>query len=257
MNRLKAYIVDDEPLAVTRLENLLAQLESVEVVGHASDPAVALKFLLSNAVDLLFLDIQMPGMSGFDLLSKLEKEPPVIFTTAFGDYALKAFEVNSIDYLLKPIGFAQLKRAVDKIKQFRNSDITTSRLESMLANLAAEISPPQTGPPSRIGTRIGDRIKYIELNKITRFFSEDKLTFAATAEGKNHIVDYTITELERRLSAGDFVRIHRSTLVNLRFVNELHRWFGGKMLIRMNDQNRTELKVAREKTAILKQRLGL
>src|SRR5437763_10964622 len=183
MNRLKAYIVDDEPLAVTRLENLLAQLESVEVVGHASDPAVALKFLLSNAVDLLFLDIQMPGMSGFDLLSKLEKEPPVIFTTAFGDYALKAFEVNSIDYLLKPIGFAQLKRAVDKIKQFRNSDITTSRLESMLANLAAEISPPQICPPSRIGTRIGDRIKYVELTKITRFCSQDKLNYAGTADG--------------------------------------------------------------------------
>src|SRR5439155_13083613 len=114
-----AYIVDDEPLAVRRLENLLQELESIEVVGTAIDPAVALKFLLNNSVDLLFLDIQMPGMTGFDLLSKLEKQPPVIFTTAFDDYALKAFEVNSIDYLLKPINLRQLKRAVDKSTQFR------------------------------------------------------------------------------------------------------------------------------------------
>ncbi len=255
---LRAYILDDEALAVTRLKKLLATIHSIRVVGSTTDPAKALKFLQSKSVDVLFLDIQMPGMNGFELLSRLPNQPLVIFTTAYDEYALKAFEVNSIDYLLKPIDTRQLDRAITKVARLHNSpgDVTR-QVQLLLAKLAEKLPPEPLELPRRIGTRIGDRIQYIEIDKITHFFSEDKLTFAATAEGKNYIVDHTITELEQKLAAGDFVRISRSTLVNLQFVDELHRWFGGKLLIRIRDKNRTEISVPREKTAMLKQRLGL
>ena len=111
---LRAYLVDDEPLAVERLTRLLAKFPNLAIAGNSTDPAEALAFLRSPAgsgIDVLFLDIQMPGMNGFELLSRLETQPFVIFTTAFDEYALRAFEVNSIDYLLKPIDAEHLARA--------------------------------------------------------------------------------------------------------------------------------------------------
>jgi two-component system LytT family response regulator len=258
---LRAYLVDDELLALKRLAKLLEATNLVEIIGRTTDPQTAVSFLSSESVDVLFLDIQMPGMNGFELLTKLPKQPMVIFTTAYDKYALKAFEVNSIDYLLKPIEPLQLDRALNKIAQFRaaaKSLAEHDQFQSLLLKLAEKFSRPAPNEfPNRISSRIGDRILFIDLDKITHFFSEDKLTFAATTEDKKYIVDYTITELERKLNSMDFCRIHRATLVNLRFVNELHRWFGGRMIIRMKDKNQTQLTVARDKTAVLKERLGL
>ena len=116
---LLAYLVDDEPLAIERLQRLLANFEGLRIEGSATDPAQALEFLTGNSIDLLFLDIQMPTMNGFELLSRLPEQPFVIFTTAFDEYALRAFEVNSIDYLLKPIEAEQLGRALTKLKRLR------------------------------------------------------------------------------------------------------------------------------------------
>src|ERR1035437_4084589 len=113
---LRAYLVDDEPLAIERLQRLLANFEGLRIEGSTTDPAQALEFLTGNSIDLLFLDIQMPTMNGFELLSRLPEQPFVIFTTAFDEYALRAFEVNSIDYLLKPIDAEQLARAVRKLE---------------------------------------------------------------------------------------------------------------------------------------------
>ena len=118
----RAYLVDDEPLAIERLTRLLAKSEGIAVVGSASDPAKALDFLAGedgDTIDVLFLDVQMPGMNGFELLSRLPEQPFVIFTTAYDQYALRAFEVNSIDYLLKPIDAEQLARAVRKLERVR------------------------------------------------------------------------------------------------------------------------------------------
>jgi two-component system LytT family response regulator len=258
---LRAYLVDDELLALKRLDKLLVAMPTIEVVGSTTDPAAALKFLEAENVDVLFLDIQMPGMNGFELLSNLRKQPVTIFTTAYNEYALKAFEVNSIDYLLKPVEPQQLERALNKLTNLRNTAKSLGardEFQSLFQKLADRFNSAQKEFPPRISTRIGDRILFLDLDKIAYFFVKDKLTLAATAaENKNYIVDYTIAELEKRLGSKGFFRVHRATLVNLRFVNELHRWFGGRMLIRLNDKNNTKLAVSREKVGILKQQLGL
>jgi Response regulator of the LytR/AlgR family len=257
---LRVYLVDDELLALKRLRKLLSSIEAVEVVGSTTAPETAASFLESENVDVLFLDIQMPGMNGFELLSKLRQQPLVIFTTAYDSYALKAFEVNSIDYLLKPIEPAQLERALKKVQQLRDTAKaleTRAQLQSLMVELADKFPSATSETPNRISTRVGSRILFVDLDKITHFFSEDKLTFAATTETKRYIIDYTLAELEQKFEPKGFVRIHRQTLVNLSYVDELYRWFAGGMRIRIKDKSRTELTVSREQVKILKKRLGL
>jgi two-component system LytT family response regulator len=256
---LRAYLVDDEPLALKRLARMLRARGGVEVVGAATDPAEALEFLTREDVDLLFLDIQMPGMNGFELLARLPKRPLVIFTTAYDKYALQAFEVNSIDYLLKPIEPPQLDRALSKLAALRdsaNSVEVRAQLHRLVSKLAGEFAPAPPESVERITSRVGDRVLFIELERITHFFSEDKLTYAATDE-KRYVVDHTIAELEQRLAVKGFARIHRATLVNLSRVDELYRWFGGRMVVRMKDKARTELTVSRDHVKSLKDKLGL
>lgn len=255
----RAYLVDDEMLALKRLRRLLHATNRIEIVGSTTESSAALKFLLNETVDLLFLDIQMPGMNGFELLAKLAVQPTVIFTTAYDKYALRAFEVNSIDYLLKPIDPEQLERALKKLDLLRESGESLElrrQVQSLITQLADGFTSAPRVTVDRICSRVGDRIIFIELDQITHFFSEDKLTYAAT-ENKNYIVDHTISELEQKLGLKGFVRVHRATLLNLRFVDELHRWFSGRMLIRLKDKNRTELTVSRDHVKSLKGKLDL
>lgn len=256
---LRAYLVDDEPLALKRLSRLLKAAGGVEIVGSATDPGEALKSLAAEPVDVLFLDIQMPGMNGFELLAKLDSRPMVIFTTAHDSYALRAFEVNSIDYLLKPIEPPQLDRALGKLTRLRDMAgalTVDAQFESLVSRLAREFAPPQRDLTERICSRVGDRIVFIELDKVTHFYSKDRLTFAATGS-KKYVVDYTIAELEEKLDSKGFLRVHRATLLNLSLVGELYRWFGGRMIVRLKDKDRTELTVARDQVKTLKERLGL
>jgi two-component system LytT family response regulator len=257
---LRAYLVDDEALALKRLNKLLAATGSVEVVGSTTDQAKAISFLESNKVDVLFLDIQMPGMSGFELLARLETQPVVIFTTAYDRYALKAFAVNSVDYLLKPIEPRQLGRALEKVRRLGETASAIqvrAQIRSLAQSLADDLPSGARHSPDRMSFRVGNRILVIDLDRITHFWSEDKVTFAATDEGAKYIADHSITDLEEKLGSKGFVRIHRSTLVNLAFVEELHRWFGGRMLLRMKDRNQTKLTVSRVQARNLRDRLGL
>ena len=256
---LRAFLVDDEPLALKRLGRLLKAAGGVDIVGSATDPGEALKALSAEPVDVLFLDIQMPGMNGFELLAKLDSQPLVIFTTAHDQYALQAFEVNSIDYLLKPVAPPQLNRALRKITQLRDmagSLTARTQFQSLISRLAREFAPPPRESADRICSRVGDRIVFIELDEVTHFYSKDRLTFAATGS-KKYVVDYTIAELEEKLAPRGFLRVHRATLLNLSLVGELHRWFGGRMIVRLKDKDRTELTVARDQVKTLKEKLGL
>lgn len=255
---LRVYLIDDEALAIRRLIRLLRSRDDTEIIGSSTDPAAAVEFLKAEAVDVVFLDIQMPGMNGFELLAKLPAQPLVIFTTAYDQHALKAFEVNSIDYLLKPIAPDKLDRALRKIASFRDAGQTfelRTQLKSLAAQIASRLAPADVSL-DRLPSRLGDRVVFLELGQITHFFSEDKVTYAVT-ELKNYIIDYSLTELEHKLSRRGFVRIHRASLINLSFVDELHRWFGGRLLVRMKDKRRTELSVARNQVQTLKRRLEL
>jgi two-component system LytT family response regulator len=254
---LRVYLVDDEVLALKRLQRMLSREPNVEIIGTTSDPAEALDFLTNNEIDALFLDIQMPQMTGFELLSKLKKDVPVIFTTAFDQYALIAFEVNSIDYLLKPISEQTLDRALKKLAKLHGTvqgQQETEQLKTFARQVVEGLEKSLKRFPERIASRVGERVIFVDIRHVTHFYAKDKLTFAATAQ-KDYVVDSPITELEQKLDPAHFMRVHRSTLVNLAFIEEVGSGFAGGMLIRLKDGKRTELPVARDRVSNLKRRL--
>jgi two-component system LytT family response regulator len=253
---MRAFVVDDEPLAVKRLERMLRETGRVEVTGTSTDPVDALAALTGHPPDVLFLDIQMPGMNGFEMLGLLDPQPAVVFTTAYNQYALQAFEVNSIDYLLKPIEASHLARALDKLERLRASPAPSPEIKALLEQLSSALRQPAAPEyPQRIASRLGERIQVLETARITHFFARDKLTYAATG-GKNYVVDHTVSELEQKLDPRQWVRIHRATLLNLAWVREVDAWFAGRLLVRLREGG-AELQVARDRVAELKKRLGI
>jgi len=247
---LRGYVVDDERLAVERLNRLLQATGRVQLVGSTIDPEAALAFLRTSDIDLLFLDIQMPGLTGFELLAQLDRDVPVVFTTAYDRYALDAFAVSSVDYLLKPIEAEQLDRCLDKLERFR---APLRDVRALARELAAQLAPGRQ--LERVASRVGERTIVLDVARITHVFSRDKLSFAVV-NGHPHVIDYTLTELEARLDPRRFVRIHRATIVNAAFVQELYPGVDG-VLIRLKDDKATELSVARDRVRELKARLGI
>jgi two-component system LytT family response regulator len=255
---MRAFLVDDEALALKRLQRMLASTKRVQVVGTSTDPVEAVPAILEAKPDILFLDIEMPGMTGFEMLTHLQPQPWVVFTTAYARYALEAFGVNSVDYLLKPIETAHLDRALDKIERLRASAAAPPGMTELIERLtvAAAGVVRSSAYPDRIASKVGERIEFIDLAQVTHFFASDKLTYAATPV-KNYAVDYTIQELEQKLDPARFVRVHRASLVNVEYVQELHSWFAGRMMVRLKDPKHTELSVSRDRVRALKERLGV
>ncbi len=250
---LRVFVVDDERLAVRRLTRLLNETGRVEIAGSATDPEAALAFLQANPIDLLFLDVQMPGLTGFELLGRLARDVPVVFTTAFDQYALAAFDVHSIDYLLKPIAPERLARALDRAERIGAAAPDVRRLAR---ELALQLAPGRGAARlERLASRVGERTTILDVPRISHFFAKDKLTFAVVS-GRAHIVDATLGELEQRLDAKRFVRVHRAAIVNVSFVRELYPGVDG-MLVRLTDERGTELAVARDRVRDLKTRLGI
>jgi two-component system, LytTR family, response regulator len=260
---LRAFLVDDEHLALERLQRLLTAFPEIQITGTATDPSAAVATLNdphSQPVDVLFLDIQMPGMNGFELLARLTTQPFVIFTTAYDQHALRAFETNAIDYLLKPIEPEQLERALKKLGRLRpivKPDWQQNpALPQLLQELTASLREGHAAYPNRIASRIGERISFLALDDVTHFIAQDKLTFAVS-NGRRHCIDQTIADLERRLDPEKFLRIHRSALVNVDWIHEVNSWFAGKVVLTLKDAEHTQLTVARDRVRTLKNRLGI
>jgi two-component system, LytTR family, response regulator len=253
MSLIRAYVVDDERLAVQRLSRMLADTGRVVVSGSSSDPEEALAALRDADVDAVFLDIQMPEMNGFELIERLDRNIPVIFTTAYDRYALEAFAVNSIDYLLKPIEAERLEKALDKLERFSAAPSSAPDVRELAKMLARELSPGRR--LERIASRVGERTTVLDVARVTHFFAKDKLTFAVSG-GREHAIDFTMAELESHLDGRRFVRIHRATIINIAFVHELYPGVDG-LLVRLKDEHKTELSVARDRTRDLKDRLGI
>jgi two-component system LytT family response regulator len=249
---IRAFVVDDEPLAVERLVRLLDRSGRVTVTGTATDPEAALDALRSVDLDVLFLDVQMPGLTGFELIERLDRDLPVIFTTAYDKYALEAFAVNAIDYLLKPVEPERLDRGLDKLERLAGQ--ARPDVRELARAVAAQLSPSRR--LERIASRSGERTTLLEVARITHFYSKDKLTFAVSG-GRDHAIDYTLAELEERLDRRRFVRIHRATIVNTAFVHELDAWVDGGVIVRLRDDKQTELSVARDRVRALKDQLGI
>ena len=263
MDRARAYLVDDEPRATQRLARMLEETHHFEVVGSATDPRVALEFLTRSppAVDVVFVDIEMPSMTGLELASLLPPGPMIVFVTAYDAFALQAFEVNAIDYLVKPVRASDIERVVAKLARFRATKAAPSggAGEPMLALLArVERALEAARPVDRIASRLGDRIHFVELARVTHFQAEDKLTCAVTAE-RSYVVDASIADLEIKLASARFFRIHRATLVNLAFVAELQPAAAGGALVRLSDSaiHLKELQVACDRVRALKEHLSI
>jgi DNA-binding LytR/AlgR family response regulator len=205
------------------------------------------------APDALFLDIHMPEIDGFQLLERLSQTPHVIFTTAYDQHAVRAFEVNSLDYLLKPVSEERLILSIARLEE-RCRGTPPPAVHDLLAQLAQAL--PNRRWMERITTRHGDHFLLIELREVTHFLSRDRYTFACTGAGE-YLVNLSLGDLETRLDPGKFLRIHRSAIVNLSAVDRLSRWFAGQLMVRLKDPAHTELTVSREKVAKLREALGL
>jgi two-component system, LytTR family, response regulator len=264
---IKTFLVDDEPLALERLRRMLQATGRVDIAGVYTDPVEAVEQIRWSRPELLFLDIHMPELTGFELLAELEQQPLVVFTTAYDEHALEAFQVNSIDYLLKPIEPAHLERALAKAERLFRQDGHSGKtsvppdLRALLTQLGAALKPSGAQPANsfwleRIASRTGDKLELVDLSRVTHFYASDKLTYAATAD-RDYVVDLSIAELESKLNPARFVRIHRATILNLDHLRELHTWFGGKMVARLKDAKKTELAVSRDRVRALKDRLGV
>ena len=255
--KLRAYLVDDEPLALDRLRRLLEETGRVEVAGATTVPEEAVSAMTQNQPDVCFLDIQMPRLNGFEVLADLAQPPIVVFTTAWDSYALRAFGVGAVDYLLKPIDPEMLERSLNRVESMRGSAPPTQPgLQDLLRQITDLLRQTRQEYPTRIASRLGDRLWFLDLDRVSHFLAEDKLTYAVS-DGKRYCVDYTIAELEKRLDPGRFARIHRGTVVNLGWVREVAALPGGALNVGLRDSLRTDLIVARDRAREFKARAGL
>lgn len=254
--KLRAYLVDDEPLALQRLQRLLEKTGRVDVIGSTTEPEQAVAALTADPPDVCFLDIEMPRLNGFDVLSKLPRQPIVIFTTAYDQYALKAFGVNSVDYLLKPIEPEAIERAIRKVEALRESGLAAQPdLRILLQQVTESLRETAQQYPERIASRLGDRLWFLDLKDVSHFYAEDKLTFAVSGE-KAYCVDYSIADLEKKLDPKKFFRIHRGTVVNLAWIKEVSSLPGGSLNVRLKDARGTDLTVARDRAREFKTEVG-
>jgi two-component system LytT family response regulator len=250
--RLRAFLIDDEPLALRRLARMLEATDRVEIVGRATDPMEGLRQVGAQPVDVLFLDIHMPGLSGFQVVERVPPGPAVVFTTAHDEHAVQAFEVNALDYLLKPIERARLDRALDRIAARRAEG--GDDLRAALDRLARHLCGPTF--LEQLASRIRDRVQLVPVDQVTHVLARDRATYAVTAAAE-HMLDMTLAELEWRLDPARFLRIHRAVLVNVGWVGELRAGEDGHLAVCLKDTRRTELAVARDRARALKERLGL
>ncbi len=255
MTALRAFLVDDEPLALERLARLLEATGRVTIVGRATEPEKAVAGLAASCPDVCFLDIHMPRLTGFDVLARLARQPLVVFTTAHDEHALEAFSVNAVDYLLKPVDAESLARALAKAERFLAPGGPPSPdLRALLEEVAASLRRVRAAPLTRVASRLGDRICFVDVARVTHFYSEDRLTYAA-ADGRAYAVDQTIAALETRLDPAQFFRIHRATLVHLAWIKEVTPLPSGGLNVRLNDARGTDLTVARDRAHAFKARL--
>ena len=248
---LRIFIVEDEKPATDRLKSMIKKIEDIELVGVSPSGREAVDMIDRLKPDLLFLDIHLTDISVIDLPPLLTHKPQIIFTTAFNQYAIKAFELQAVDYLLKPFSAERLEESIRRAKEKIDSGAT---LNLDLNRLLSRWSPQQEYL-RRIPSKIGDKIYIVSDDQVVYFNTEDKLVFAHLDESK-YLVNYKMEELQARLDPEKFFRIHRSTIVNLNYVSTIEPWFAGGYMMKVRDKNKTELTISRSAGKALRQKLG-
>jgi two-component system LytT family response regulator len=241
----RTILVDDEALARRRLRRLLQAHPEVLVVGEADSGAEAVRRIEDERPDLILLDIHLPNYDGFEVLRRLTPTPLVIFTTAYDQYALRAFAAASIDYLLKPVEAETLARALAKLLRLTQAgqrESVEQQVRQLLENWKGPSAPPAYC--HRLAVQVGERALLIDLRDVTHFGAKDKYVFLHVA-GREYVVDYTVADLEQRLDPRKFIRVHRSIIVNIDHVKEVQKWFGGKRRLILDDAKASEIVVSK------------
>lgn len=237
--KYKTIIIDDEVLARDRLRRLLgAYPEVFDIMGEAQNGQEGQQMVNTLKPDLIFLDIEMPLLNGFEMLQKLTHLPVVIFATAYDQYAIQAFEENSIDYLLKPILPERLERSIQKLQRFEAESAATQPHNQSIQQLLQQLQPQKniTGIP----VQVGDTIRLIPLTDVTHFEADGKYVYLHTFDQNKHLVDYTLTVLDGKLPE-HFVRIHKSHIVNSHFIKQFEKYFRGRYILHLRDKAGTKL----------------
>ncbi len=253
---MKIVIVEDENPAAKRLEKLIKEIDSEIVIETKLDSIDSAVAWFSNHAqpDLILMDIELADGQSFEIFNQMLITAPVIFATAYDEYALKAFKVNSIDYLLKPIEKESLAIAIDKFKAFKTSFATPHtdfNINALLQSLS--INKPHK---SRFLVKLGERLISIEIEQIAYFISEEKLTFLMTHDKNKYVMDQTLDELEDMVSTKEFFRINRQFIASLKSIDSIRQYFNGKLKLTLNPPVINEVLVSREKAASFKEWLG-
>ena len=242
---MRAIIIDDERLARAELKNLLQDFPEVEVVDEAANAEEGIAKIEHQRPDLIFLDIQMPGKTGFDMLSELERTPQVIFTTAYDEFALKAFEVNALDYLLKPVEPKRLADAIQKLQVGENRE-AKPETENVNNSILHE--------NDQVFVKDGERCWFVKLNEIRLF--ESVGNYAKVFFGTNKpLILKSLNALEERLDEKFFFRANRKHIVNLRMIEKIEPYFNGGLLLELKGGEKIE--VSRRQTVKFKEMMSL
>ena len=237
---LKAIIIDDERLARARLRSMIKEHSSMQVIAEADNVKGALEAIQSSRPDVLFLDIQMPGETGFDLVNQLEQPVNIIFVTAFDEYAIRAFEVNALDYLLKPVNPQRLKQAIEKLSK------TPQPPEKIFRPLEGD---------DYIFLTVGENSRFLRVNSIACICAAGVYSEVFTADGQKSLILKSLSEWEERLPEKLFARIHRSTIINIEFVERIERFFNYSFQVYLRGLTHS-FTMSRRYAAKLKEKLG-
>lgn len=239
---MRALIIDDERLARKELTSLLEEHETIQIIGEATNADEAFELINSENPDLLFLDIQMPGKTGFELLEMLDEVPKVIFVTAYDEYALKAFEVSALDYLLKPIEPERLAESLLKVKQ---EEVKKAQSDSGDKKLGLE---------DQVFVKDGDRCWFVSLSNV-RVFESDGNYIKVYFDGNRPMIHKSLNALDEKLDSRHFFRASRKHIINLSWVESIEPWFNGGLMVKLKGGDKIE--VSRRQAAKFKDRMSL
>jgi len=250
---IRTLVVDDEPLARRAIRRFLGKHDGVDVIGECGDGESAVRAIRERKPDLVFLDIQMPEIDGFQVLSEIgaDEMPVTIFVTAYDCYALRAFDANAIDYLLKPVGKARFERALTRAQRRIAGELKHDEVHRIISSLE-RLAAVQTYP-DRLAIPKNGRVEFVATKDIDWIEAEGNYVRLHVGN-REHEFRETLTELEEKLSPADFLRIHRSTIVNIQRIKEIQAWFHGYHRVLL--QNGTELRMSRYQREIAR-KLGL
>jgi two-component system, LytTR family, response regulator LytT len=255
---MKILIVEDEELAVKKLQKTLLSIDRmVEVVGVTDSIKSTVDFLKQNsAPDLILMDIELADGQSFEVFNMVPVKNPVIFITSYDEYALKAFKVNSVDYLLKPVQKDELEAALNKYKELNvaDSNKSSSDINNLIKELQNKLQPKEYR--KRFLVKQAQKLVSIEVEDIAYFYSDGRLNFFKTRDNKKFVVDYTMDELSDMLDPEKYFRISRSFYVSVDSIDQIHDYFGNRLLLNLTPALDKEALVSREKVMDFKKWMG-